>query len=477
MWRILTVAPLLTLTAQNPVPPTDKELILSILEATRPLPSPRGERLPLFLWPAQQLGTEDEKELESLLTQLEARGISAIANWRPSDARALESALRLGRIQKRLGLPIAINATASTYAFFNGDLRTAHLDAQGKPFFDSSFTRDRKMGCPFAIDFRLPLIKRRIEEAVDAYRQAELEIYFLYADWEVDGPLEWNGAWASSKRCRRCRERVPNLEDFAAFQAALRTKRSELQKAMLAEPVLTHFPKALVGNYGVYPHEGYRYWYDYFEKFVEGAPHRKEGRARYRKWFDEFPLTGYTFAMPVLYPWYPVFGWYDFDNPDYRWFYNLLLEGSSAGKSTPAPIPLVPFVHWHTTEPPKNPDPRVKQLSRETYQELLWHLLLRGHDTFFLWSPRAEALEESRLVHEVYRASHEYRDFLLRGTPLTFEVPKLPGPVVSASRLGSRLLVRRTDFDARDEPVRLMVDGQSLEIPRAPGRSQLLERD
>jgi hypothetical protein len=332
------------------MPPTDKELILSILEATRPLPTPRGERLPLFLWPAQQLGTEDEKELESLLSELEARGISAIASWRPPDARALESALRLGRIQK-------------------------------------------------------------------------------------------------------------------------------LQKAMLAEPVLTHFPRALVGNYGVYPHEGYRYWYDYFEKFVEGAPHRMEGRARYRKWFDEFPLTGYTFAMPVLYPWYPVFGWYDFDNPDYRWFYNLLLEGSSAGKSTPAPIPLIPFVHWHTTEPPKNPDPRVKQLSRETYQELLWHLLLRGHDTFFLWSPRAEALEESRLVHEVYRASHEYRDFLRRGTPLTFEVPKLPGPVVSALRLGSRLLVRRTDFDARDEPVRLMVDGQNLEIPRAPGRSQLLERD
>jgi len=471
MWTSLLVAGLALQAGEL----TDKELIVSIIKTTRPLPSPRGERLPLFLWPAQQLGTTDEREIDSLLRDLDSRGMAAIANWRPGDARALGEALRLGRIQKRLGLPIAINATACTYSFFNGDPATAHLDEQGKPFFDSSFTRDRKMGCPFAIDFRLPEMRRRIEEPVRAYQEAGLDIYFIYADWEVDGPLEWNGAWAASKRCRRCRERVPNLEDFTAFQAALRKKRSELQKAMLADPVLTHFPRALVGNYGVYPNDGYRYWYDYFEKFVEGAPYRLDGRARYRKWFDEFPLTGYTFAMPVVYPWYPIFGWYDFDNTDYRWFYNLLLNGTNTGKSTPPGIPLIPFVHWRTTEPPRRPDPRVKQLSKEKYQELLWHLLLRGHDTFFLWSPRAEALEESQLVHQVYADSHRHLEFLLHGTPVTFQVLQTAGPVVSALRLGSRLLVRRTDFDSTEAPVALRLDGVKVEVPRLPGRSQLLE--
>jgi hypothetical protein len=236
---------------------TDREILLSIIKTTPPLSSPRGERLPLFLWPAQGLGAPEEpndgemKEIESLLRDLDSRGIAAIANWCPKDSRALRRALGLGRIQKRLGLPIAINATACTYAFFNGDESTAHVDERGKSFFDSSFTRERKMGCPFAIDFRLAEMRRRIEEPAKAYKEAGLEIYLVYADWEVDGPIEWNGAWAASRRCRRCRERVPDLENFSVFQAALRKKRSEMQKAMLAEPVLAHFPRALVGNYGV----------------------------------------------------------------------------------------------------------------------------------------------------------------------------------------------------------------------------------
>jgi len=136
----------------------------------------------------------------------------------------------------------------------------------------------------------------------------------------------------------------------------------------------------------------------------------------------------------------------------------------------------VSFVHWHTTEPPPDPDPNVPQLSREAYQELLWHLLLRGHDTFFLWSPREEALEEVVLVHEVYRDSHRYRDFLLEAEPVLFDVPSEPSPVVSAMRLGSRLLVRRTDFDDRVEPVVVIVDGRQVRVPRASG-CQWIELD
>lgn len=454
---------------------TDHELIREIIRTTTPLIEPRGDRLPLYLWPAHQLGTRDEEEMEVLIRRLEARGIAVLSNWRPGNEEAFQKALRLGKLQQRLGSPISINATACTYAFFNGDPKTAHIDDRGKPFFDSSFSSSRKMGCPFALDHRLPEMKRRIEEPVKAYKEAGLDIHFIYADWEIDGPIEWNGAWQASKRCVRCRKNLPNIEDFTAFQRALRLKRSELQKAMLADSVSAHFPQALVGNYGVYPHDGFRYWFDYFEEFVEGAPHRVDGGAKYRRWFDEFPLTGYTFAMPTVYPWYDTHQWYDFEDSDYRWFYNMLLVGSNAGKSTSAEIPIITFVHWHTTEPPANPDPAVKQLSREKYQELLWHLLLRGHDALFLWSPRDEALEEAQLVHQVYAASHAYREFLLEGKPIAFEVPTMPGPVVSALQLGSRLLVRRTDFDARTSPVTLKVNGQTLAVPRTEGRCLVLE--
>ncbi len=480
LWGLLKVTLCLLLgtyqaLGQNEAPLTDSELIREIIRTTEPLTEPRGERLPLYIWPAHQLGTQDEQEMEILVRQLDNRGIAVLSNWQPEREDALGYALRLGNIQKRLGSPISINATACTYSFFNGDIKTAHIDEEGKPFFDSSFAAGRKMGCPFALDYRLPEMKKRVEEPVKAYKKAGLPIHFVYADWEVDGPIEWNGAWEASKRCVRCRKNIPNIEDFTVFQEALRLKRSELQKTMLADSVKAHFPRALVGNYGVYPHDGYRYWYDYFEEFVEGAPHRVDGGARYRRWFHEFPLTGYTFAMPTVYPWYAVHGWYDFRDSDFRWFYNMLLVGSNAGKSTPSEIPIITFVHWHTTEPPENPDPSVRQFSREMYMELLWHLLLRGHDSLFLWSPRDEALEESQLVHRVYAASHPYREFLVKGNPVTFDVPSRPSPVVSGLHLGDRLLVRRTDFDGRTSSVTLRVNGQTIDVPRAEGRCQVFE--
>ena len=451
------------------------QLIREIIKTTRPLEQPRGERLPLYLWPARDLGTTDEAEFAILARQLDERGIAIITRWQGDDRPHLDQALRMGKIQAQLGLPIAIDATSCTYAFCNGDPRTAHRDAQGKPFFDDSFGKGHNMGCPFALDFRLGEMRRRIEEPVKAYREAGLKIQFIFADWEIDGPLEWNEAWAHSKRCMRCRQHIPAIDDFSAFQAALRHKRSQLQKEMLAQPVLDYFPDALVGNYGVYPDDGFRYWYDYFEKFVDGAPHKVEGRARYRRWFPEFPLTGYTFAMPVVYTWDYIFNWYDFAPADYRWFYNMLLVGSNAGRSTSEQIPIIPFVHWHTIELKTAAQTKVEQFSETKYRELLWHLLLRGHDTFFMWSPQNEALKESQLVHEVYAASHRYREFLSAGQALEFAIPKEPGAVVSALKLGSRLLVRRTDFDANQMPVPLQVGGQTIQVPRREGSCQIIE--
>jgi hypothetical protein len=449
---------------------TDLELIREIVRTTGPLESVRGERLPLYVWPARSLGTTDDSELRTLLRDLDARGMVAIATWTEGDV-----ALPLGKLQKELRLPVSIDATALTYGFFDGDSRTAHVDSDGRPFFDESFPTSRKMGCPFAIDHRTPVIVGRIRSAVARYREASVPIDFLFADWEVDGPLDSNGAWESSKRCARCRREIEGIEGFGSFQAAIRGKRAAIQKEMLTRPVLDAFPRALVGNYGVHPHDGYRYWLDYFEEHVEGAPVVLDQRARYRKWYPEFEETGFTFAMPVVYPWYRGYDWYDFESSDYRFFYNMLLAGTNAGKATPAAIPIITFVHWQPVEPPKRPDPNVRALSREMYQELLWHLLLRGHDALFLWSPKAEALEEVQIVHEVYRESHQYRDFLAEGVPIAFDVPKKAGPIVSALRKGTTLLVRRTDFDSSEEPVFLDVSGFRVSVPRNPGTTQLIE--
>jgi hypothetical protein len=443
--------------------------IQCVLDETEPLKYDRGKRLPLYLWQAMDPGTLDEEAAAELLRTLDEHGVGLVASWNPGKREeSLTDALTIAKAQKELGLRVNVNATRCLYSFFDGDERTAHVDDDGEPFWDESFGK-KKMGCPFAIDFRRPHMREQLEYFITAFKESDLEVDFIFADWEIDGPIEFNEAHAASKRCRRCRQNIKDIDDFEEFQNALRKLRSELQREVYAGPMKENFPRVLVGNYGVYPHNGYRYWYDYYERYVDGQPYEADQRARYRRWYQEFPETGYTFAMPVVYTWRRIFDWYDYVDADYRWFYNMLLVASNAGRNTPVDIPIVSFVHWHTIET-KPPTGAVPQLSEEMYQELLWHMLLRGTDTFFLWSPRQEAPKEIRLVHQVYAEAQQYGEFLSRGLPITFAVSKQPRPVVSGLRLDDRVLLRRTDFGKTGEPVEITVDGKTIGVEITPGR-------
>ena len=227
--------------AQKKKAMSQHEMVDVVLAATQPLKFPRGERLPLYLWPLHGLGTTNEAEAVSLLKSLDARGLPVIATWNPAPARreqSLRDALWLGRLQKKLGLPITINASSCMNSFCNGDEKTAHVGDDGKPFFDDSFEEKRPMGCPFALGFRHPAIREQVEFFLEAYQREGLDIHLVFVDWEVDGPIEWNGAWAHSKRCRRCREHIPDIADFAAFQKALREIRCRMQRECFAGPVL-----------------------------------------------------------------------------------------------------------------------------------------------------------------------------------------------------------------------------------------------
>lgn len=391
----------LTLKLRAPESPLE-----TVLRNTKPLPRPRGERLPMYVWSLTNVPFENDAEGERILRELDARGLALIADPGTGDLSdaAHDYAIRLGKLQQKLGLHVNVNANALMHSFFDGSAATAHIDDKGEPFFDSSFGNP-KMGCPFALRHRVEPMRERMEANLDLYEKAEIDIDFIFADWEIDGPIEWNGAWDASKRCARCRENISDINDFAAFQKTLRTIRSDLQRRVFAEPVLTRFPKALVGNYGLYPDDGWRYWFDYYETLPEGAPIRREENAVYRPWFDEFPLTGYTCAMPVVYTWYSAFDGYPSREPDDRWFHNLSLTADSAAKAAGEKIPLIPFIHWHTTAPPDNPDPNVKQFSEARYQALLRRMLELGHDTFFIWCLPHELAKEVRLAHEVYSQS------------------------------------------------------------------------
>jgi len=453
------------------------ESIRKVLANTKPLAHPRGDRLPLLLWPVHGGVVQDETLQERLIRDLDTRGIAMIASWNPSSREAsLTDSLRIARIQQKLGLDVCVNANACMYGFFNGDEKTAYVDKDGKPFFDPSIPGG-KIGCPFRIDHRYPEMAERIDYFVRGYKEAGVPLDFVFGDWEIDGPLDVNDAWTSARKCIVTRKHIPGVDDFAAFQEAVRIKRAEATRTCYTEPVLSRYPEALVGNYAVYPHNGERYWFDYFEKFVAEVPHRLDQRAPYRRWYKpEFELSGYTFAMPVCYPWARTFDWYDYQDTDYRWFYNLLLVASNAGANTPASVPIIPFVHWHTVFEPGQPDERVKQLSEEAYREFLWHALLRGVDTFFLWCPADQAEKETALLHAVWAESLQYADWLDKGTPVAFDVPAAPGPVVSGLRLGNRVLLRRTDFgDKHGQPVTLAVGDRKIAVVSAPGRCQIVD--
>ncbi|HID20807.1 MAG TPA: hypothetical protein EYP14_00185 [Planctomycetaceae bacterium] len=445
--------------------------VQTVLDVTEPLRFAREDRLPLYLWPAMNAGELTAEQAETLIRELNRRGIGLISSWSPRRRElSLGRAITIARVQKKLGLRVNINATACLSRFFNGAPETAHLDDQGRPFWDESFdVRGGKhhMGCPFALDERTEAIRQQVKFFVEAYGAAQLPLDFVFVDWEIDGPLEVNRAHEAARRCVRCRTHLPDVENFLAFQKAMRDLRSELQRTVLAQTVLERFPHALVGNYGVYPHDGFRYWYDYYEMFVDGQPFLSDQRAKYRHWANEFAATGFTCAMPVVYTWYRTYQWYDFEDSDYRWFYNMLRVASNAGRQTPTNIPIIAFVHWHTTAPPPNPDPSVKPFSAQRYQELLWHMLLRGTDTFFLWCTAEEDAEEVRLVHQVYAEAQRYGEFLERGTPVFFDVPRQPGPVISAIRLDDELLLCRSDFGTASGPVEVTLAGQTIRIPRA----------
>ena len=444
-----------------------------VFDTTKPLKYDRGNRLPLYLWQAMDPGQLNEKVVEKLVKEFNKRGVGLISSWNPGNRqKSLAQSLMIAKVQKKFNLRVNINATNCLYSFFNGDEQTAHIDNESTPFWDDSFGK-AKMGCPFTLDFRKPHIQEQLEYFIKAFKKADLDVDFVFADWEIDGPIEFNKAHTASKLCRRCREKIKDIDDFEKFQRVLRKLRCELQHEVYAEPMRNNFPGVLVGNYGVYPHNGYRYWYDYYEYYVDGQPYQADQRAKYRRWYHEFPESGYSFAMPVVYTWQRIFDWYDYSDTDYRWFYNMLLVASNAGQHTPAEIPIISFVHWHTIEPEPSTS-TSKQFSEAKYQELLWHMLLRGTDTFFLWCRKEEAAKEIKLVHQVYSEAQQYGEFLSNGKPINFSVSKQPGTVISGLRLGDRVLVRRTDFEKSSEPAEIVIDGKGIKVENVPGHCQII---
>ncbi len=291
-----------------------------IIENTKPISIKEEKRFPLFVWTGIPFGISEE-EIKNYLLKLKDRNILLFTRWNiPKEGieKGIKDALKIDKIRKELNLPVVVDATSIVYRFFDGSEETAHIDENGNIFFDMSFDPKVKIGCPFRIESRFQVIKDRLEKFLKAYKESGIDINYWAVDWEIDGPIEWNDAWENSKKCVICKKEIKNIDNFDEFQKIIRKKRADLQKIVFVDTIKKYYPDCLIGNYGVNPHDGYRYWWDYFEKEVEGASYQKKHNALHRKWFDEFKYSGYTMAMPVIYTWFRFFNDYNFGEKEYR---------------------------------------------------------------------------------------------------------------------------------------------------------------
>ena len=455
-----------------------------ILKNTAPLKFPRGNRLPLFFWHLHVRGDicgGDEAKIEETLKALDARGLPVIHSWwhNPDPAKrapVMDRCIKLGKIQKRLGLPVYAFAGNTGNGFYR-DEKTWHIDKDGKPFADTTHVKRMKLGCPFVRD-GWPAVQEQVRTWVECYKENDVPLAGVWFDWEYQGPSEWNGAWEMCRKCVRCRKELgqKGLKDFGTFQERIRKIRSAMQK-LFVDAIHEQFPKATVANYGCYPMGDYRYWYDFYETYVDGAPAKRVQKAIYRKWYkDEFGLAGYTIGMPVVYGWGPTYGWFDYPDTDFRWFQNMLSVFSNCAAHRPEGVTIVNWIN-RFVKLDSTPEDAV-MISEGKYRELLWHIWLRGADGTYIWCRNEDILRELVPVHSTYAAALEYRDFLLNGKPLMYDVPEQQGPVLSAIRLGNRLLVRRTDFGKAPpkDDVSIKVDGKTLVVPTsASGKTVILE--
>ena len=141
---------------------TRMELLEEIIRITKPLSHPRGERLPLILWGARAVDTDDEK-LEQILRDLDARGVGLFSNLETGKNAdgSLALALRVGALQKKLGLRVNVFCNAPMYSFFNGDEKTAHVDNDGR-----------------SVGIAQPVGRQGIQQPIDAHHVRPLERHF-----------------------------------------------------------------------------------------------------------------------------------------------------------------------------------------------------------------------------------------------------------------------------------------------------------
>ncbi|HEY3396823.1 MAG TPA: hypothetical protein VGM19_04105 [Armatimonadota bacterium] len=449
--RLLVVGLLLSLAAFGGAesPPELTWSVESLAQVVQPLTHPLGGRLPLFLWnfPLPRDDTlvamRADGRLRRDIETLTARGFlpTVEIGWDGTPAGALAMAQTL----QEAGQPVFVifaNLPGGSRALYpSGGLRSLAPDAN---------RAGKLRWWPCLPQADPTAAAAGVRGLLERFRDAGIKVAGVWFDYE-GLPYPWAGVYEAQQRSAACRALYPAgvLEDDQRFIEYVYRLRSEALSRAMVDPVRQVFPGALVGNYDEWASSRAT---PYLANGGESLPPRDLGR--------------FSAAMPRAYasPWYlhqffPEAAAVTAEQADPIYFRLLLNTISSANANRQAGQLCVPFLARHDPfDPLQSGAARFGPgLSHRRYRELIWHLLLRGTDGFYLYPlgfPNSgvsmedgfQTLEDTRAVYDQVLAQ---RRFLDEGRPMTEATAPPPqrGVIWSGLQRRHECLVRAFTLD------------------------------
>jgi hypothetical protein len=423
-------------------------------EVVHPMKHDLKGRLPLLAWSLPRPDDQGDNlvrlhksgELKKMALDVWQRGIAweIMFDWRWT----MDGAMATGQALHEARIPVFVRIgdrerSKPNHPYFNSPKAKGKVVVSGT--FDSDDAKFAEVEMPSLPKYDPQPLAEMHRGYMQKLKQAGVTVNGFFSDQESH-PHPFNYIYQHQKQ-NFAADYPPGTFDSeqAFFNYVLGVLRPKYFADCYAEPVLSVFPHALVGNYDDTVATPAR-------PFIEtnGFPNyvRNIGRLN--------TLMPSVYANTTHLPRYYNADWpVNQENVDEVFFHFMLMAMSTALANKQPGQKAVPYVSDNC------PDLNLRgsrffsyRMSEGVYKEFLRHSLLRGADTFFYYScgptpgvPNSAAgdiLQSVEYTRAVYDQMLEYRQFLDEGVPMNFEVPvvRSRGVVWSGRRWKDQALVR-----------------------------------
>ncbi|MBI5397110.1 MAG: hypothetical protein HZA91_17570 [Verrucomicrobia bacterium] len=462
------------------------EVLAKIRKFVPPLSRSRGDRLPILVWQSPDfptgLATNAVEQTQQVWLD---RGLLPLCNPCAS-AEAAKAYLPVFRYWQQRGFPVCILPQGWLQTMFTPD-KNGRSKCRHEPPADPS----PAFPCPAATLAapRAAAHAENVTRTLELLKDNGVRVKLVVVDFESGLYLRNTGdreekvreQSAMALRCPKCVAQFgrETLTELSGFVALADRARAHATQTALCDPARRVFPDLAIGNFYAWP--------------INRLP-RPEGR---RPAYG-FENSGMNVAMPRV---YMNAGWLGAgrDQAKMNWnaFYCCLEQFSPAASVRRPGEMLIPWPHvWLggrylrlTMQRRALPEPWVMA-------EMARHMMLRGAETFAIWSggltgeyppdyPYPQYAAMGQLVYDVagiqegYHDMLRFHDFLRQAKPMTFAVPGAPAELTaetatwSGMQTSDKALVRTIAFHEGKTLTRpVQVYGKTVTLSFGPrGRS------